>query len=543
MKKLWPVFLSFVLITAGLCGCASEKEPSETTKGEDPGNVVENFAPVRVVYPSGAASKLVKGIQTFVSQYADLGLGTLTVSDDTTTPDDGSCEILVGETNRSFSSNLYDEYIRAADIGGSYYAVLREDKAVCIVATDDDALLIGLKNLLSPDFSYTPVDADSKILCQKAYENTPVVFENLVVWELESVSLIHEPAKRSSNAVLKYPTFIELTYQEDTSKNGIQLMTGEDDTSSTAQIHRSTDGGTTWDTVAKVSDPIHRGFSNFFAPCLFELPVSVGDMPRGTVILGTNSVNPSWDETHIMLYRSFDQGETWEYFSMVAESYRNTEFGVWEPNFVCTDEGRLICYYSDDDDKVCSQKLVLKYTDDGVNWSEPIDTVALTDRNLRPGMPVVKRMGDGRYIMVYEIVGLSNNPVYYKISDDPIDWGNPIEMGTLVRSTGRETLAATPWVEWAPIGGEQGMLVVTGWRMASGKSNTGSDIFVSFNAGKSWTTIDNYYSYTWASDNDIWGYSVCTFFSADGETMYYCVNPKGEDNIRSCFMLYKIKVR
>ncbi|MGM9637581.1 MAG: sialidase family protein [Eubacteriales bacterium] len=542
MRKFWSVFLTFILLTVGLGGCSTENDAPVTTGEDDFGSEGTTFVPVRVVYPSGSASKLTNGITSFASRFSDLGLGTLTVTDDSETPDDGACEILVGETNRSASVDMYGSYIHSADFSGHYYAVLRKDNSVCVVGTDVDALLIGLKNLLDPEFSYTPADSDSNILCQKGYDDDPVVFENLVVWELESVSLIHEPPASLPNAVLKYPTFIELTYQEDASKNGILLMTGEDDTRASAQIHRSTDGGATWDISAKIPDPLHSGFRSFYAPCLFELPVSVGEMPRGTIILGTNSVNLDWSVTYIMLYRSYDQGETWEYFTTVAESFRTTEFGVWEPNFVCTDEGRLICYYSDDDDKICSQKLVLKYTDDGVNWSEPIDTVALSNGSLRPGMPVVKRMGDGRYIMVYEIVGLTNNPVYYKISEDPIDWGNAMDTGTLIRSGSRKTLAATPWVEWAPVGGEQGMLVVTGWRMASGTSNTGSDIFVSFNCGKTWTTIDNYYSYTWASDNDIWGYSVCTFFSSDGETMYYCVNPKGEGNIRSCFMLYKIKV-
>lgn len=542
MKKFGSVFLAVALLTVGLGGCGNENNVPVTTGGDDSGSEVTTFAPVRVVYPSGSASKLTRGITSFASQYADLGLGTLTVADDSIVPDDGACEILVGETNRPASKDTYGSYIHSADFSGHYCAVLRKDSSVCVVGTDDDALLIGLKNLLNTEFSCTPADSGSEILYQKGYEDDPVVFENLVVWELESVSLIHQPPVSLSNSVLKYTTLIELTYQEDASKNGILLMTGEDDTRASAQIHRSLDGGTTWDTVARVADPLHSGFKNFYAPCLFELPVSVGEMPRGTIILGTNSVNTAWDETHIMLYRSYDRGETWEYFTTVAESYRTTEFGVWEPNFVCTDEGRLICYYSDDDDNICSQKLVLKYTDDGVNWSEPVDTVALSNGGLRPGMPVVKRMGDGRYIMVYEIVGMVNNPVYYKISEDPISWGNAMDTGTLIRSSSRESLAATPWVEWAPAGGEQGMLVVTGWRMASGTSKTGSDIFVSFNCGKSWTTVDNYYSYTWASDDDIWGYSVCTVFSSDGETMYYCVNPKGEGNIRSCFMLYKIKV-
>lgn len=86
-----------------------------------------------------------------------------------------------------------------------------------------------------------------------------------------------------------------------------------------------------------------------------------------------------------------------------------------------------------------------------------------------------------------------------------------------------------------------GMIVVTGWRMSAGQSSTGSDIFLSFDGGESWTAMPNYYSYEYHNDNDIWGYSVCTYFSSDGETMYYLANPPGEES-KSVYKLFTIKV-
>ena len=160
---------------------------------------------------------------------------------------------------------------------------------------------------------------------------------------------------------------------------------------------------------------------------------------------------------------------------------------------------------------------------------------------LRPGMPVVTKMGNGQYMMIYEIVGLPGNPVYYKIAKDPLNWGDPSNEGTLLRD-GTKSLAATPWVTWGNVGGENGMLVATGWRMASGTSETGSDMFVSFDYGKTWTAIPNFYSYVWTNDNCTWGYSASIVFSADGKTMYYMANPQGTFRGSTCYTLFRISV-
>ena len=268
-------------------------------------------------------------------------------------------------------------------------------------------------------------------------------------------------------------------------------------------------------------------------------------MPAGTLIIGADSINEGWTEIHIVLFRSFDGGDTWECFKTLAGggSALGAKGGVWEPFFYCTDDGTLVCHYSDEVNSPSSQMLVYKSTTDGENWSDIVKTVELTERGLRPVMPVVTRLVDGRYMMVYEIVVLPGNPVYCKYSEDGLDWGDANDRGTLIKTDDNKTLAATPWVAWSPVKTieEQGMIVVTGWRMASGASETGSDIFLSFDGGESWTSMPNFYSYVYNNDSDIWGYSVCTFFSADGETMYYLANPHGE-NEKSVYKLFKIKV-
>ena len=411
---------------------------------------------------------------------------------------------------------------------------------IIISGNDTDAMRVGMKKLIGLCDNGKLISG-SGVELSGAFDDEMRVFENLVTWELVSTTVIEKPANKNRSATLKYPTMIELCHQSDVSKNGILLASGErwlDDHN--ALIYRSTDAGDWFESVARIEDTLHKGTRTAFAPCLFELPRAVGDMPEGTVILGTDCINDDWSMVYIVLFRSFDQGETWEAFAEIAGGSK-ANGGVWEPFLTVTDDGTLVCYYSEERDPAHSQKLVYRATKDGKNWDDPVDTVSLSSGGLRPGMPVVTRLSDGRYMMVYEIVGMQGNPVYRRISEDGLDWGKADDMGMLIKA-GKSVLSATPWISFAPgIGGEEGMLVLNGWRMAAGESATGSDIFVSFDSGKSWVSVPNFYSYEWHSDDDTWGYSVCTLLSSDGHTLYYMANPQ-DGKIKNTYTLYKIKV-
>ena len=414
------------------------------------------------------------------------------------------------------------------------------EKSVEIKGSDSNALLMGLKKFMKltdgEKIYAAPGDKQSG-----SFGDEVRIFENLVTFTLAGETLIDKPAGATSKAVLKYPTIIELCHQSDEKKNGILLASGErwlDDHD--APIYKSLDGGATFNTITFVRDTLH-GNRSAFAPCLFELPRAVGDMPAGTVILGTNCINAASDENYIVLFRSFNCGNTWEAFYTIAGGKKSEgKYGIWEPNFVVTDDGTLICYYSDETDPAHSQKLVYRTTKDGEKWEKAKDMVALTEYRLRPGMPVVTRMNNGQYMLAYEIVGLPGNPVYYRISDDPTDFGAVTDLGKLPRA-GASTLAATPWVSALDAGTANGIIMLTGWRMATGSSDTGSDIFLSFDRGKKWTAIPNYYPYTWNSDDDTCGYSASFFLGSDGKTLYYMANPSNK-GIKNTYVLYRIEI-
>ncbi len=68
-------------------------------------------------------------------------------------------------------------------------------------------------------------------------------------------------------------------------------------------------------------------------------------------------------------------------------------------------------------------------TNGGATWGNEIWAVAQAGGgSQRPGMSQMARMADGRYILVYEVVGTGLSDVHYKISNDGINW--PSGLGT-----------------------------------------------------------------------------------------------------------------
>lgn len=182
-------------------------------------------------------------------------------------------------------------------------------------------------------------------------------------------------------------------------------------------------------------------------PQLFVLPEDQGDLKAGTLICagvavpleeGAETISDQgygglWDSS-LDLYYSTDNGRTWTYRNTIAKGGSNPRniMGydpVWEPFFVYYQKD-LICYYSDETQDAHNQKLVYKITrDGGKTWGESVDVVAVSNRNARPGMPVVTQLENGKWMLVYETVNMTN-PIKsaYKIADNPYDW-NPQESG------------------------------------------------------------------------------------------------------------------
>lgn len=316
------------------------------------------------------------------------------------------------------------------------------------------------------------------------------------------------------------------------------LNAGLEDYSPGYPIYRSVDEGITWEEISFVTDTL-TGVNSEWNPHLFELEKPCGDYPAGTVVLAACSVDGEHkSQSYIRLYFSIDAGYTFDQGVVVA-SAGGLEDGVWEPFLLQLDDGRLVCYYSDDSDPDHSQKIVYRVSLDAQSWSDAVDVVATDTAEERPGMPVVTRLGDGSYFMVYEVVdkkNVSGNPVCFRYSADALDWGDPTDIGEEITSKkGKNALGSAPYCGWTPVGGENGTLIVSGTFMRKGESDTGTDLFLSYDNGESWTTAPHVIPYT--ADDHV-GYSNSFIFSADGKNMYAINNPQDSDNPEKSKMVF-----
>ena len=189
-------------------------------------------------------------------------------------------------------------------------------------------------------------------------------------------------------------------------------------------IYRSTDTCRTWSFLSQVNEG-GRTLDNG------ELVA----LPNGDVLLTMRSlINGS--SYRLPVYRSTNNGASWTYHSNMDASEGAGARGLWEPDFWVLADGRLIVTYSNEKhqsdspsySQIISEKLSLN---NGASWGSEIFAVAQPGGgNLRPGMSQMARMANGKYILVYELVGSGNADVYCKISNDGVTW--PAGLGTRI---------------------------------------------------------------------------------------------------------------
>lgn len=263
-------------------------------------------------------------------------------------------------------------------------------------------------------------------------------------------------------------------------------------------IYRSTDHGETWHLFSEVEDTQNK-WGMRYQPHLFELPQQVGEFPAGTIFCSGNSIPADRSATELLVFYSTDGGKSWTFLSSIIKGgraiYPNTgETPVWEPFLGLDSSGRLVAYYSDEryyDDKY-DQLLAHKVSEDGGRtWGEEVFDVAVPDGKTRPGMTVVTHLPNGKYMMVFEIVGVEGIPIHYKLSDDGINWGDPADLGTRIQNKEGHFLKSTPYVIWTPYGGENGTLIVSGMSTNIDGELTGNGYMINRNLGEGdWTHIE-----------------------------------------------------
>jgi hypothetical protein len=254
-------------------------------------------------------------------------------------------------------------------------------------------------------------------------------------------------------------------------------------------IYKSTDGGLNWKEISRVQDTAN-GLGLRYQPTLYVLPKKIGGFKKGTLLLSGSSIPTDLSTTQIELYASKDKGVTWEFVSHIAaggEARPNNGLTpVWEP-YLMVYKNTLICYYSDQRDPKYGQKMVHQQTKDLKNWGPVVDDVTEDVYTQRPGMPIVTKLPNNKYIMTYEFGGgpqnVSSNylfPLYYKIVDDPTKF-NDAEGIPLIATDGTVP-TGSPYNAWSPVGGKNGTLIASAHN-GEGTDANGSEIYINKGLG------------------------------------------------------------
>jgi hypothetical protein len=290
-----------------------------------------------------------------------------------------------------------------------------------------------------------------------------------------------------------YVTLLRLEHQPDASRNGRILIAFEENGMEGIPIYESADEGATWRLLTHAADAARKenGKCNLhWQPHLTEVPRLVGLLARGTILLSASSVcnddRGRMAQMQLQLYASRDAGRTWQFRGAVADG--TAQLPVWEPNLQVLDDGSLVTYYSSEAHKIDGYNQLLCHRvskDEGATWGPEVYDVAFPGGVERPGMVIVTRLPDRRYVMTYEsVAGPVPNQVYLKYSRDGLNWGDAAERGTPIQTQAGEYPANCPVVSWFPLAGPQGVLIVSARSAEGGGDPAGRSLFWNANHGE-----------------------------------------------------------
>jgi len=292
-----------------------------------------------------------------------------------------------------------------------------------------------------------------------------------------------------------YATVVVLEHQPNPADNGRMLLAFEASGWDGIPIYESTDDGASWHFVANAQDSVGVDTSRcnmHWQPHLTEMPRTQHGIEAGTVLLSASTVCPvpppgrGNESMHLRLFTSNDFGESWDYVSTYADA--QGENPIWEPNLQILDDGTFVEFYSDETHKAEGYNQLLGHKvsrDGGKTWGPLIFDTAIKGGVERPGMVIIDRLPDGRYVYNHEdVAGPESGKVFLKFSDDGLDWGDPEERGIPVESMSGAYANGTPNVFWFPIGGPEGILAVTSRRKSGpAADNAGNTLFWNNNLG------------------------------------------------------------
>jgi hypothetical protein len=283
----------------------------------------------------------------------------------------------------------------------------------------------------------------------------------LAFWRNQTFS---QSPKLLNERLAYYPRAIKLSHNG--AFNG-RIITSFD-SGNTGVFFESTDNGNTWSAnpVGSITENTKpRNCCSGF----YEVPQQLGDTQEGTLFWATSVGTDIEPRTtcSIRLYKSTNQGRNWSFLSTVVSG----KIGLWEPEFAVDSQGRLVCYFSSEEYKPTYNQLIAHRvsTDGGLTWGN--DVIDVGNGNLRPGMPVVRKLPNDNYIMSYEICGKGCDQ-YFRISTNGYEWGDATDLGTRIESTKGNHFSHAPTMTWFNDGTPHGKLLAIGQTLKKNIDNS-----------------------------------------------------------------------
>ncbi len=531
--RVSSLILSLMFLLAAFSGCKKEDEQSVAPPLSDGLMNLSGFAIVR----EGNASDNVIDQTVSLKKAIKEKLGAdLPVSSDEAS--ELEKEILIGKTDRTASKSALKKLAEATS-KEAYIIDISENKIV-IVGTTDNATMRAVKifkeEYVNVSAGKGALDISAGKTRAKNYNSENIeVLENGLEIELlgEPISLLEEGGTwylgdtRMNVHNLGYPKGITLQHQKNPEDNGkliAHLFIGDSLFNKTNSCFvESKDGGKTWEVISRPTEQKQESALLNIKPGhmshIYELPEQLGKYPAGTLVFACNSVN--YDiRSEIWMWYSTDCGRTWKQTAHIAKLGIEEEKGVWEP-YSIYDNGYLYCFYSDQTNPKYDQAISFRRSKDGINWEEPKYVCSVNGVREGTGMIIITKMGNGEFFAAYEYYGKAGphtvGQIYYKKTKDLNDWGDPTDIGTMIRSDGYEIIGA-PACLWIPAGGECGTLIVSGKNDNSGTEE--HRMMVSNDYGETWITMANPLPYVLGSNTRV-GHSPALFLGTDGRSVYY----------------------
>ncbi|WP_027928119.1 sialidase family protein [Amycolatopsis benzoatilytica] len=230
-----------------------------------------------------------------------------------------------------------------------------------------------------------------------------------------------------------YPRLVRLEHSAFGRGHIIASVSSSDGNGGFTPILESTDEGESFRQIGEIRDP--DATAGQCCGTLYELPRKVGRLRAGTLLWAATygqDAGPA-RRTAIKLWASRDGGHNWTYLSTAALSHNHD--GVWEPELTVDAGGTLWMHFADETQAPqYAQVLNRVASTDGIHWGTKQLTLAIPPDRVRPGMPIIRRLPDGRYWFGYEICNYRDRycDPYYKISADGANWGDPGDPGNRV---------------------------------------------------------------------------------------------------------------